>query len=87
MVDSINNVGGVQGLNGSRSGKDTAAPKKPDEASNSGFKISDEISISKEAAELAEAAKNARAAREELENNPDATLSNNTDALERLSES
>ncbi|MFN3701390.1 MAG: hypothetical protein ACK4VI_07705 [Alphaproteobacteria bacterium] len=86
MVDSINNISGAQGLNGSKSGKDTAAPKKSDEASNSGFNISDEVSISKEAAELAEAAKNARAAREELENNPNATLSNNTDALERLSE-
>ncbi len=81
MVDATKGIGGIQNLPSSHSDRNKAEAKKSE--ARPSIEPQDEVEISDEAAELANAAQAARAVRGELERDAGAILSK-PGALERI---
>lgn len=81
MVDSINGVNAPQNVTQNRNRNADRA-----EQQNEGRRIQDDVQISEEAINLAEAERSAEETRQTLADNQDITLSSDNDETERLAQ-
>ena len=84
MVDAPKGIGGIQNLPSSSNDRTKAEAKKSDDASGTSSNTPVEINLSEEAISLSAAEQSMQAAREELENNPDVTLSSGQNLADML---
>lgn len=75
MVDATKGIGGIQNLPSSSNDRAKTDSKKSDDASGTSSSTLVEINLSEEAISLSAAEQAMQNVREELENNPDVTLS------------